>query len=218
MDRQYVGIDFHRRRSVIVRVSAAGEKLSSVGWRMIRWRSRGRWRRRARIPRWSSRPPTGGTGWSICIRDASHSKAGRIGTPDKQAQRYHANELALGLAYPVRASPPSEREAARSSRAGSAVEVSASPRIWAPKVPERRQAPRSRRSGAPPAARSGRLATTLAAAQLLQSKSAGSRASDPPTSEPDGLGVEVDASFIDVPTRGPPRPGFHLGIVRPPLA
>jgi hypothetical protein len=30
MDRQYVGIDFHRRRSVIVRVSAAGEKLSSV--------------------------------------------------------------------------------------------------------------------------------------------------------------------------------------------
>jgi hypothetical protein len=30
MDRQYVGIDFHRRRSVIVRKNAAGEKLSSV--------------------------------------------------------------------------------------------------------------------------------------------------------------------------------------------
>jgi hypothetical protein len=30
MDRQYVGIDFHRRRSVIVRLSAAGVKLSSV--------------------------------------------------------------------------------------------------------------------------------------------------------------------------------------------
>ena len=30
MDRQYVGIDFHRRRSVIVRKYAAGEKLSSV--------------------------------------------------------------------------------------------------------------------------------------------------------------------------------------------
>jgi len=30
MDREYVGIDFHRRRSVIVRLSAAGEKLSSV--------------------------------------------------------------------------------------------------------------------------------------------------------------------------------------------
>jgi transposase len=30
MDRQYVGIDFHRRRSVIVRLSAAGEKLSSI--------------------------------------------------------------------------------------------------------------------------------------------------------------------------------------------
>jgi transposase len=30
MDRQYVGIDFHRRRSVIVRKNAAGEKLASV--------------------------------------------------------------------------------------------------------------------------------------------------------------------------------------------
>jgi transposase len=30
MDRQYVGIDFHRRRSVVVRMNAAGEKLSSV--------------------------------------------------------------------------------------------------------------------------------------------------------------------------------------------
>ena len=30
MDRQYVGIDFHRRRSVIVRKNAAGEKLGSV--------------------------------------------------------------------------------------------------------------------------------------------------------------------------------------------
>ena len=30
MEREYVGIDFHRRRSVIVRKSAAGEKLSSV--------------------------------------------------------------------------------------------------------------------------------------------------------------------------------------------
>ena len=30
MDREYVGIDFHRRRSVIVRVSATGEKLSTV--------------------------------------------------------------------------------------------------------------------------------------------------------------------------------------------
>src|SRR5262245_295847 len=30
MDRQYVGIDFHRRRSVIVRKNEVGEKLSSV--------------------------------------------------------------------------------------------------------------------------------------------------------------------------------------------
>jgi hypothetical protein len=27
MDRQYVGIDFHRRRSVIVRMAADGERL-----------------------------------------------------------------------------------------------------------------------------------------------------------------------------------------------
>jgi len=30
MDRQYVGIDFHRRRSVVVRMSATGERLSGV--------------------------------------------------------------------------------------------------------------------------------------------------------------------------------------------
>ena len=30
MDRQYVGIDFHRRRSVIVRMSAQGERLAVV--------------------------------------------------------------------------------------------------------------------------------------------------------------------------------------------
>ena len=30
VDRQYVGIDFHRRRSVIVRENAAGERLGSV--------------------------------------------------------------------------------------------------------------------------------------------------------------------------------------------
>jgi hypothetical protein len=30
MERDYVGIDFHRRRSVIVRLSATGERLSVV--------------------------------------------------------------------------------------------------------------------------------------------------------------------------------------------
>ena len=30
MEREYVGIDFHRRRSVVVRVSAGGERLSVV--------------------------------------------------------------------------------------------------------------------------------------------------------------------------------------------
>ena len=67
MEREYVGIDFHRRRSVIVRLNAAGEKLSSV--------------RVANDPlviaaavaeagpdaqRWWWRPPTAGTGWWTC--------------------------------------------------------------------------------------------------------------------------------------------------------
>ena len=30
MEREYVGIDFHRRRSVVVRVSPRGERLSVV--------------------------------------------------------------------------------------------------------------------------------------------------------------------------------------------
>jgi transposase len=30
MEREYVGIDFHRRRSVIVRMNGAGEKLSTI--------------------------------------------------------------------------------------------------------------------------------------------------------------------------------------------
>jgi hypothetical protein len=30
MDRRYVGIDFHRGRSVVVRMSLAGEKLAST--------------------------------------------------------------------------------------------------------------------------------------------------------------------------------------------
>jgi hypothetical protein len=37
MDREYVGIDFHRRRSVIVRKNAAGERLSSVRVRNDAW-------------------------------------------------------------------------------------------------------------------------------------------------------------------------------------
>ena len=36
MSREYVGIDLHRRRSVIVRMNEAGETLSSLGLRE-RW-------------------------------------------------------------------------------------------------------------------------------------------------------------------------------------
>jgi hypothetical protein len=44
MDRQYVGIDFHRRRSVVVRMSATARSSRMFGWRTIRWRSRRPWR------------------------------------------------------------------------------------------------------------------------------------------------------------------------------
>ncbi len=68
VERQYVGIDLHRRRSVIVRMEEDGEKLATVrvdndpvalGWR---------WRRRARTRRWRWRPPRAGTGRSICCK------------------------------------------------------------------------------------------------------------------------------------------------------
>ncbi len=41
MDRQYVGIDFHRRRSVIVRVSRWGERLAVASGRERSVRARG---------------------------------------------------------------------------------------------------------------------------------------------------------------------------------
>ena len=60
MASQYVGIDLHRRRSVIVRQTPDGQVVDAV--RIDNTRSRGRVRspRPARIPRWSSRRPTGG--------------------------------------------------------------------------------------------------------------------------------------------------------------
>jgi hypothetical protein len=76
MDRQYVGIDFHRRRSVIVRVSAAGEKLSGVRLAndpvaiAVAVAEAGP-EPGARSPEWSSRPPTAGTGWWICCGPAA---------------------------------------------------------------------------------------------------------------------------------------------------
>jgi hypothetical protein len=58
--RQFVGIDLHRRRSVIVRQSESGEELSAVGSSTIRsrwdWSSSGP----GRTPRWCSKRPTVG--------------------------------------------------------------------------------------------------------------------------------------------------------------
>ena len=58
--RQFVGIDLHRQRSVIVRQSESGEQLSAVP--IVKIRSRWDWRssRPGLIPRWCSTRPTAG--------------------------------------------------------------------------------------------------------------------------------------------------------------
>jgi hypothetical protein len=64
--RQFVGMDLHRRRSVLVRMTADGEVLERVrivndvdGLAAV---SRGPESAR----RWCWRPPTAGTGWTCC--------------------------------------------------------------------------------------------------------------------------------------------------------
>ena len=43
MEREYVGIDFHRRRSVVVRLSPSGERVSVVRVDNDPWRWPRRW-------------------------------------------------------------------------------------------------------------------------------------------------------------------------------
>ena len=68
--RQFVGIDLHRQRSVIVRQSESGEQLSAV--RIVNdpvavnWSSS----RLAPTPRWCWKRRTAGTGRSTCCRPA----------------------------------------------------------------------------------------------------------------------------------------------------
>jgi len=71
MAEQYVGIDRHRRRSVIVGMSAGGEVLETVRGGNDRWRCRWSWPRPALTPRWCWRRPAAGTGPPTCCRRAA---------------------------------------------------------------------------------------------------------------------------------------------------
>ena len=76
--RQFVGIDLHRQRSVIVRQSESGEQLSAVrivndpvalGLQL---------EQAGPTPRWCSKPRTAGTGRSTCCRRAERGCIWRI--------------------------------------------------------------------------------------------------------------------------------------------
>ena len=58
--RQFVGIDLHRQRSVIVRQSESGELLSAVRIVNDPWRLDCSLSRLALTPRWCWKRPTGG--------------------------------------------------------------------------------------------------------------------------------------------------------------
>ncbi len=68
MATQYVGIDLHRRRSVIVRHDANGEVVEKVRIDTTRWRCRARSRRPVPTRRWCWRPRTAGTRRLTCCR------------------------------------------------------------------------------------------------------------------------------------------------------
>jgi hypothetical protein len=60
--RQFVGMDLHRRRSVLVRMTESGEHLETVRILNDRDRLADVMSRAGECPRWYSRRPTGGTG------------------------------------------------------------------------------------------------------------------------------------------------------------
>ena len=66
--RQFVGIDLHRRRSVIVRQSESGEQLSAVRIVNDPVSLQLELEQAAPTPRWCSKRPTAGTGPSMCCR------------------------------------------------------------------------------------------------------------------------------------------------------
>jgi hypothetical protein len=76
--RQFVGIDLHRQRSVIVGQSESGEQLSAVGSSTIRSRWNCSSSRLAPTPRWCWKQPTAGTGDSTCCTPAERGCIWRI--------------------------------------------------------------------------------------------------------------------------------------------
>ena len=72
MERQYVGIDLHRRSATIYRMSKEGDILGLRTHPEPALRARpGRGRSRTRFPRWSSSPPMAGTGPPICSKTSA---------------------------------------------------------------------------------------------------------------------------------------------------
>ena len=78
--QQFVGIDLHRRRSVIVRTTAAGEVLDSVRIVNDAERLAGVSPGRVRPRRWCWRRPTAGTGlWMPCGRGCPGAPGASVG-------------------------------------------------------------------------------------------------------------------------------------------
>jgi transposase len=81
----YVGMDVHRKRSQVAIVDAAGvaqryRNLANDPAKLARSLAPLR-----RVPRWPSRPPTVGAGWSICWRSWSWSRTWSIPAPARQS-------------------------------------------------------------------------------------------------------------------------------------
>jgi hypothetical protein len=68
--RQFVGIDLHRQRSVIVRQSESGEQLSAVRIVNDPVALQLQLEQAGADPRWCSKQPTAGTGRSTCCTPA----------------------------------------------------------------------------------------------------------------------------------------------------
>ncbi|MGH3369897.1 MAG: hypothetical protein ACRDPR_07830 [Nocardioidaceae bacterium] len=78
LEKQYVGIDLHPRRSVIVRRTPDGETLDTVRIDNDAIALAAELARPVSTPRSSSRPPTGGTGRPTCWPSAERTCTWRI--------------------------------------------------------------------------------------------------------------------------------------------